>query len=121
MPNSSFYLKTTCIDFIFISKFICIGCIVGPSTLYIGTVNQTFTGIPCQRWDSNVPHVPRREPRDGTGHNYCRYTILNITHGKCNMILLWHKELIFFMKFAAFSEVLLAKLVVCSIMLLHLK
>ena len=25
---------------------------------YMGTVNVTSAGIPCQRWDSDTPHIP---------------------------------------------------------------
>ena len=47
---------------------------------YTGTVSQTLTGIPCQRWDSNSPHHNSYYTEDFYGdvdslselENYCR-------------------------------------------------
>ena len=27
------------------------------NSVYVGNVNVTVTGLPCQRWDSQVPHA----------------------------------------------------------------
>lgn len=40
---------------------------------YRGAVNITINNRPCQRWDSNYPHVHYRfNPPPGYAHNYCR-------------------------------------------------
>lgn len=44
---------------------------------YVGTVAQTISGIPCQRWDSNTPHFILSIPTTFTHNltlinNYCR-------------------------------------------------
>ncbi|KAA0201967.1 hypothetical protein HAZT_HAZT006335 [Hyalella azteca] len=37
-------------------------CMRGNGRWYLGTVNKTSTGIPCQRWDSQTPHSFSRPP-----------------------------------------------------------
>ncbi|KAE8611786.1 hypothetical protein XENTR_v10012601 [Xenopus tropicalis] len=43
---------------------------------YRGKANTTTSGIPCQRWDSQTPHVhrflPEKYPCKGLDENYCR-------------------------------------------------
>ncbi|XP_032996482.1 hepatocyte growth factor-like protein isoform X2 [Lacerta agilis] len=43
---------------------------------YRGKVNVTATGIPCQRWDSQIPHrhhfLPEKYECKGLKENYCR-------------------------------------------------
>ena len=43
---------------------------------YRGMTNVTISGLPCQRWDSQVPHDhkfrPGDRPSDGLDENYCR-------------------------------------------------
>lgn len=41
--------------------------------LYNGTVSMTENGIPCQRWDSQIPHKhdPHMSPKD-VDNNFCR-------------------------------------------------
>uniref|UniRef100_UPI00398EB24D hepatocyte growth factor-like protein isoform X3 n=1 Tax=Pristiophorus japonicus TaxID=55135 RepID=UPI00398EB24D len=51
-------------------------CYDGNGTTYRGVVNKTRKGIPCQRWDTNHPHIPRVTPHNypeaGLLRNYCR-------------------------------------------------
>ena len=46
---------------------------------YRGTINETSTGIPCQRWDEQEPHGHDRTaenyPIFGLEENYCRYVL----------------------------------------------
>lgn len=39
---------------------------------YNGTRSITGSGITCQRWDSNYPHVPKQWPTGRGNKNYCR-------------------------------------------------
>ncbi|XP_056357528.1 hepatocyte growth factor-like protein isoform X4 [Oenanthe melanoleuca] len=52
------------------------GCFRGKGEGYRGRVNVTVSGIPCQRWDSQVPHkhhfVPEKYPCKDLQENYCR-------------------------------------------------
>lgn len=51
-------------------------CRMGKGQYYLGNVNRTKTGIPCQRWDSQEPHdhiqPPLVFPQIMEGENYCR-------------------------------------------------
>ncbi|XP_066183147.1 hepatocyte growth factor-like protein isoform X3 [Sylvia atricapilla] len=51
-------------------------CFRGKGEGYRGRVNVTVSGIPCQRWDSQVPHkhhfVPEKYPCKDLQENYCR-------------------------------------------------
>lgn len=51
-------------------------CLADDERDYRGRVNVTFTGIPCQKWDSQVPHqhsrTPDQLPLSGLEENYCR-------------------------------------------------
>ncbi|KAH7638363.1 tyrosine-protein kinase transmembrane receptor ror2-like protein [Dermatophagoides farinae] len=53
-----------------------IDCIEGRGRFYQGTVNVTKHGIPCQRWDSQLPHAHNRPPfvfqEIWHSENYCR-------------------------------------------------
>ncbi|XP_067137089.1 tyrosine-protein kinase transmembrane receptor Ror2-like [Centruroides vittatus] len=55
---------------------ITVDCIRGRGRYYQGTVNQTKSGIPCQRWDSQEPHHHNRPPKVFpevlNSENYCR-------------------------------------------------
>ncbi|XP_033373405.1 hepatocyte growth factor-like protein isoform X5 [Parus major] len=52
------------------------GCFRGKGEGYRGRVNVTVSGIPCQRWDSQVPHkhhfMPSKYPCKDLQENYCR-------------------------------------------------
>ncbi|CAB9520530.1 Hepatocyte growth factor-like protein [Seminavis robusta] len=43
---------------------------------YRGTINVTVGGVPCQRWDVQIPHfhskTPSNHPNSGLEENYCR-------------------------------------------------
>ncbi|CAG2215543.1 PLG [Mytilus edulis] len=39
---------------------------------YNGTRSITASGITCQRWDSNSPHIPKQWPSGRGNKNYCR-------------------------------------------------
>ncbi|XP_071128493.1 uncharacterized protein [Mytilus edulis] len=39
---------------------------------YNGTRSITASGITCQRWDSNSPHIPKQWPFGRGNKNYCR-------------------------------------------------
>lgn len=49
---------------------------MGNGRYYIGQVNMTKTGIPCQKWDSQKPHShiqpPNVFPQVQNAENYCR-------------------------------------------------
>lgn len=49
---------------------------MGNGRYYMGTVNMTKTGIPCQKWDSQKPHThiqpPNVFPQVQSAENYCR-------------------------------------------------
>ncbi|XP_037953857.1 tyrosine-protein kinase transmembrane receptor Ror2 [Teleopsis dalmanni] len=51
-------------------------CRNGNGRYYLGTMNVTKTGIPCQRWDVQHPHKhiqpPQVFPQIAEGENYCR-------------------------------------------------
>ncbi|XP_035682666.1 plasminogen-like [Branchiostoma floridae] len=50
-------------------------CAFGDGSTYRGTVSQTQSGIPCQRWDSQSPHqhnYPSTYPDAGLDWNFCR-------------------------------------------------
>ncbi|XP_075168467.1 neurospecific receptor kinase [Haematobia irritans] len=51
-------------------------CRNGNGRYYVGTVNVTKSGIPCQRWDTQHPHKhiqpPLIFPQIEEGENYCR-------------------------------------------------
>ncbi|XP_022205112.1 tyrosine-protein kinase transmembrane receptor Ror2 [Nilaparvata lugens] len=52
-------------------------CIKGRGRFYLGTMNITKSGLPCQRWDSNKPHShdnrpPNVFPEIQNAENYCR-------------------------------------------------
>ncbi|XP_028680855.1 hepatocyte growth factor-like protein isoform X1 [Erpetoichthys calabaricus] len=51
-------------------------CFTGRGEDYRGKVNETTSGIPCQRWDSQFPHshpfVPSVYECKGLEENYCR-------------------------------------------------
>lgn len=51
-------------------------CRNGYGRFYLGTMNVTKSGIPCQRWDSQHPHKhmqpPLVFPQIADGENYCR-------------------------------------------------
>lgn len=52
-------------------------CILGQGLDYTGQVDYTSSGLECQRWDSNFPHLVRHQPVGSINHNYCRF-VLNI-------------------------------------------
>lgn len=49
---------------------------MGNGRYYVGQVNMTKTGIPCQKWDSQKPHShiqpPNVFPQVQNAENYCR-------------------------------------------------
>lgn len=49
---------------------------MGKGQYYLGNLNRTKSGIPCQRWDSQEPHdhiqPPLVFPQIMDGENYCR-------------------------------------------------
>ena len=51
-------------------------CVNGRGRYYQGTINVTKEGIPCQRWDNQVPHTHNRPPfvfpEIWNSENYCR-------------------------------------------------
>ncbi|XP_058526707.1 plasminogen isoform X3 [Ochotona princeps] len=51
-------------------------CKTGRGRNYRGTVSKTRTGILCQKWNDNYPHVPKfvpeEYPAEGLEKNYCR-------------------------------------------------
>uniref|UniRef100_A0A8D0D7Q3 Macrophage stimulating 1 n=1 Tax=Sander lucioperca TaxID=283035 RepID=A0A8D0D7Q3_SANLU len=49
-------------------------CFRGRGEDYRGKVNETTSGIPCQRWDAQHPHErnPRTHPEANLTENYCR-------------------------------------------------
>lgn len=51
-------------------------CRNGNGRYYLGTMNVTKSGIPCQRWDTQHPHKhiqpPLVFPQIQEGENYCR-------------------------------------------------
>lgn len=51
-------------------------CRMGNGRYYMGQVNVTKTGIPCQKWDSQKPHThiqpPKVFPQVQNAENYCR-------------------------------------------------
>lgn len=51
-------------------------CRMGNGRYYMGQVNVTKTGIPCQKWDSQKPHThiqpPKVFPQVQNADNYCR-------------------------------------------------
>ncbi|CAH1274835.1 LPA [Branchiostoma lanceolatum] len=51
-------------------------CFEGKAAFFRGTVSVTKTGLKCQRWDSQTPHIHKRKPADypsfGLEQNYCR-------------------------------------------------
>lgn len=51
-------------------------CVKGRGRFYQGKVNITKAGIPCQRWDSQLPHThdspPNIFPELTNAENYCR-------------------------------------------------
>ncbi|KAI8502563.1 hypothetical protein Bbelb_192650, partial [Branchiostoma belcheri] len=50
-------------------------CMYGNGSTYRGTVNTTQSGLTCQRWDSQSPHVHNTTvsyPLAGLHENYCR-------------------------------------------------
>lgn len=51
-------------------------CRNGNGRFYLGTMNVTKSGIPCQRWDTQHPHrhiqPPLVFPQLIEGENYCR-------------------------------------------------
>lgn len=51
-------------------------CVNGRGRWYLGRMNVTKTGLPCQRWDSAVPHSHDRPPlvfpEVQSAENYCR-------------------------------------------------
>ncbi|KAF4533477.1 hypothetical protein B566_EDAN016565 [Ephemera danica] len=51
-------------------------CVRGRGRFYMGTMNVTKDGLPCQRWDSQEPHSHNRPPEVfpevQNAENYCR-------------------------------------------------
>lgn len=51
-------------------------CVKGRGRFYQGTMNRTKQGLPCQHWDSQVPHSHYRPPdvfpEVQNAENYCR-------------------------------------------------
>lgn len=49
---------------------------MGNGRYYLGTINVTKTGIPCQKWDVQTPHKhfqpPNVFPQIQNAENYCR-------------------------------------------------
>lgn len=49
---------------------------MGNGRYYMGQMNVTKTGIPCQKWDSQKPHThiqpPKVFPQVQNAENYCR-------------------------------------------------
>ncbi|XP_055917209.1 tyrosine-protein kinase transmembrane receptor Ror2 [Eupeodes corollae] len=70
-PNCS-YIGLTKID----ESEVSYDCRNGNGRYYLGHVNISKTGIPCQRWDSQHPHKhiqpPLVFPQIAEGENYCR-------------------------------------------------
>lgn len=59
-----------------INLIILVECRMGKGQYYLGNVNRTKSGIPCQRWDAQEPHdhiqPPLVFPQIMDGENYCR-------------------------------------------------
>jgi len=51
-------------------------CVKGRGRFYQGTVNKTKQGLPCQHWDSQLPHSHNRPPdvfpEVQNAENFCR-------------------------------------------------
>ena len=52
-------------------------CWNGPTSRYDGTKSTTKSGLTCQDWSLDKPHVPKHRPKDidmatGKSHNHCR-------------------------------------------------
>ncbi|XP_066298374.1 plasminogen-like isoform X2 [Branchiostoma lanceolatum] len=68
---------------VFVVLVVCVGCaangqdcVEGDGSSYRGEVAVTSSGIPCQKWNSQVPHshlfMPQIHPDSGLTENYCR-------------------------------------------------
>ncbi|EAA04776.2 AGAP006988-PA [Anopheles gambiae str. PEST] len=59
-----------------VSEEVTYDCRMGNGRFYLGTVNVTSTGIPCQKWDSQEPHSHHKPPlvfaELQDAENYCR-------------------------------------------------
>lgn len=62
-------------------------CRMGNGRYYLGTVNVTQTGIPCQKWDEQSPHKhiqpPNVFPQVQNAENYCRNAGAEEPHPWC--------------------------------------
>ncbi|KFB52887.1 AGAP006988-PA-like protein [Anopheles sinensis] len=59
-----------------VSEEVTVDCRMGNGRFYLGTMNVTSTGIPCQKWDSQEPHSHHKPPlvfaELQDAENYCR-------------------------------------------------
>ncbi|OXB54307.1 hypothetical protein ASZ78_008303, partial [Callipepla squamata] len=67
---------SACVHFI-LFFFPCLGtCYSGNGQFYQGRANVTASGIPCQKWSDQAPHLHRRTPQVfpelSDAENYCR-------------------------------------------------
>ncbi|XP_069118715.1 plasminogen-like [Argopecten irradians] len=46
-------------------------CLNSTTSEYSGRVSCTWTGVQCQRWDSNTPHIPKYNQGRTDLENYC--------------------------------------------------
>lgn len=60
----------------FFFSFVSDDCRMGNGRYYMGQINVTKSGIPCQKWDSQKPHQhiqpPNVFPQVQNAENYCR-------------------------------------------------
>ncbi|XP_025064764.1 muscle, skeletal receptor tyrosine-protein kinase isoform X3 [Alligator sinensis] len=63
-------------------------CYKGNGRFYQGPVNVTASGVPCQRWSEQAPHLHRRTPQVFpelfNAENYCRNPGASFTQGTKN-------------------------------------
>ncbi|VDI65272.1 Hypothetical predicted protein [Mytilus galloprovincialis] len=63
-PDESLYIRYICYDDCYYR--------IDGKAFYNGTRSITASGITCQRWDSNSPHIPKQWPSGRGNKNYCR-------------------------------------------------
>ncbi|XP_052067900.1 plasminogen-like isoform X3 [Mytilus californianus] len=63
-PDESLFIRYTCYEDCYYR--------IDGKAFYNGTRSITGSGITCQRWESNYPHVPKQWPTGRGNKNYCR-------------------------------------------------